>query len=45
LLLGAIRTVHPNFLTSDGEWVDLSMLAGSFGTQADVGVRSLLPPL
>jgi len=45
LLLNAIRTVHPNFLTSDGEWVDLSMVAGSFGTQADIGVRSLLPPL
>jgi hypothetical protein len=45
LLMNAIRAVHPNFLTSDGEWVDLSMVAGSFGTQADIGVRSLLPPL
>jgi hypothetical protein len=45
LLLNAIRTVHPNFLTADGEWVDLSMVAGSFGTQADIGVKSLLPPL
>jgi len=45
LLLGAIRTVHPNFLTADGEWVDLSMVAGSFGTQASIGARSLLPPL
>lgn len=45
LLLNAIQLVHPNFLTADGEWVDLSMVAGSFGTQADIGVRSLLPPL
>jgi hypothetical protein len=45
LLMNAIRAVHPNFLTSDGEWVDLSMVAGSFGTQADIGVRSLLPPV
>lgn len=45
LLLNAIRLCHPSFLTADGEWVDLSMVAGSFGTQADIGVRSLLPPL
>jgi hypothetical protein len=45
LLLGAIRSVHPNFLTADEEWVDLSMVAGSFGTQADIGARPLLPPL
>lgn len=45
LLMDVIRLVHPNFLTADGEWVDLSMVAGSFGTQADIGVRSLLPPL
>jgi hypothetical protein len=45
LLMNTIRLVHPNFLTADGEWVDLSMVAGSFGTQADIGVRSLLPPL
>jgi hypothetical protein len=45
LLMGAIRLVHPEFLTADGEWVDLSMVAGSFGTQASIGVRSLLPPL
>jgi hypothetical protein len=45
LLFGAIRSVHPNFLTADEEWVDLSMVAGSFGTQADIGARPLLPPL
>jgi len=45
LLLNALRLCHPSFLTADGEWVDLSMVAGSFGTQADIGVRSLLPPL
>jgi len=45
LLLGAIQTVTPEFLTADKEWVDLSMVAGSFGTQADIGARPLLPPL
>jgi len=45
LLLGAIRLVHPNFLTADGEWVDLSMVPGSFGTKASIGARPLLPPL
>lgn len=45
LLLNALRLVHPSFFTADGEWVDLSMVAGSFGTQASIGVKSLLPPL
>jgi hypothetical protein len=45
LLMDSLRLVYPNFLTADGEWVDLSMVAGSFGTQASIGVRSLLPPL
>jgi len=45
ILLGAIQTVMPAYLTADGEWVDLSMVAGSFGTQADIGARPLLPPL
>lgn len=45
LLMGSIRLIHPEFLTADGEWVDLSMVAGSFGTQASIGARSLLPPL
>lgn len=45
LLLSAIRTIHPEFLTADKEWVDLSMVAGSFGTQACIGARPLLPPL
>lgn len=45
LIRRTIQLVHPNFLTADGEWVDLSMVAGSFGTQADIGVKSLLPPL
>jgi len=45
LLRRAIQLVHPEFLTADGEWVDLSMVAGSFGTQASIGARSLLPPL
>lgn len=45
LLIDAIRLVHPNFLTADGEWVDLSMVPGSFGTQASIGVKTLLPPL
>jgi len=45
ILLGAIQTVMPACLTADQEWVDLSMVAGSFGTQADIGARPLLPPL
>jgi hypothetical protein len=45
ILLGTIQTVMPHFLTADKEWVDLSMVAGSFGTQADIGARPLLPPL
>jgi len=45
ILLGSIRTVIPACLTADEEWVDLSMVAGSFGTQADIGARPLLPPL
>jgi len=45
LVRNAIHLVHPHCLTEDGEWVDLSMLPGTFGTQADIGVRSLLPPL
>jgi hypothetical protein len=45
LIMNAIRLFHPSCLTEDGEWVDLSMLPGTFGTQADIGVRSLLPPL
>jgi len=45
ILLGSIRTVMPACLTADEEWVDLSMVAGSFGTQADIGARPLLPPL
>jgi len=45
MLMRSIQLVHPEFLTADGEWVDLTMVAGSFGTQADIGVRSLLPPL
>jgi len=45
LLRGAIQSVMPHFLTADKEWVDLSMVAGSFGTQADIGARPLLPPL
>jgi len=46
LTFGAIRLFHTAALTEDEEWVDLSMLPGSFGTRADIGVRSqLLPPL
>lgn len=45
ILIGAIQTVMPTCLTADKEWVDLSMVAGSFGTQADIGARPLLPPL
>jgi len=45
ILLDALRLVTPDCLTADEEWVDLSMVAGSFGTQASLGARPLLPPL
>jgi hypothetical protein len=45
ILREALRLVIPACLTADEEWVDLSMVAGSFGTQADIGARPLLPPL
>lgn len=46
LLLNALRLIHPAILSEDGEWVDLSMVPGSFGTQRDIGRRAqLLPPL
>lgn len=45
LIVNALRLVHPAVLTEDGEWVDLSMLPGTFGSQSSIGVRSLLPPL
>jgi hypothetical protein len=45
IIMNAIRLVHPSVLSADGEWVDLTMLPGSFGTQCDIGVKSLLPPL
>jgi hypothetical protein len=46
LLLRSLTLIHPAILSEDGEWVDLSMVPGSFGTQRDIGVRTqLLPPL
>lgn len=45
LVMEAIRLTHPSSLTEDGEWVDLSMLSGAFGTRCDIGMRPLLPPL
>lgn len=45
ILRDALQLVTPACLTADEEWVDLSMVAGSFGTQADIGARPLLPPL
>jgi hypothetical protein len=45
LLRDALILVHPQFFTADREWVDLTMVAGSFGTRADIGARPLLPPL
>jgi hypothetical protein len=45
ILKDSLRLVSPACLTADEEWVDLSMVAGSFGTQADIGARPLLPPL
>lgn len=45
LIRESIRLMYPTVFTEEGEWVDLSMLPGTFGTQADIGVRPLLPPL
>lgn len=45
LLRESIRLVLPHLLTEDGEWVDLTLVPGSFGTQCSSGVKSLLPPL
>jgi len=46
LVLGAIHLTNQAALTTDGEWVELSMLPGTFGFRCDIGVRSqLLPPL
>jgi hypothetical protein len=41
----AIRIGHPSVLSEDGEWVDLSMVPGIFGSQRAIGVKTLLPPL
>lgn len=45
LLKESLRLVYPQFFTADREWVDLSMVAGSFGTRCTIGARPLLPPL
>jgi hypothetical protein len=46
LLRESIRLVYPAFLTEDGEWVDLTKVPGSFGTQVSASrVRPLLRPL
>jgi len=45
LAVRAIQIGHPSVLSEDGEWVDLSMVPGIFGSQRSIGVRSLLPPL
>jgi len=46
LLLDAIQLVYPTYLTEDGEWVDLTKVPGSFGTQrSETRVRPLLRPL
>lgn len=45
LLKEAIRLVHPSFFTADGEWVDLTMVAGSFGTQVSLARNPLPRPL
>lgn len=46
LILDSIRLVYPNFLTEDGEWVDLTRVPGSFGTQRSATrVSPLLRPL
>jgi hypothetical protein len=46
LIRESIRLVYPMFFTEDGEWVDLTKVPGSFGTQrAETRVSPLLRPL
>jgi len=35
----------PSCLTEDGEWVDLSMIPGTFGSEVDLEMKTLLHPL
>jgi hypothetical protein len=45
LIGNSIRLFFTNCLTDDGEWVDLPMLSGAFGTRHNTVGRALLPPL
>jgi hypothetical protein len=46
LIKEAIRLFRPHLLTEDGEWVDLTRVPGSFGTQGSASrVSPLLRPL
>ena len=45
LIGNGIRLFFTDCLTEDGEWVDLPMLSGAFGTRHNTVGRALLPPL
>lgn len=45
LIGNSIRLFYTDCLTEDGEWVDLPMLSGAFGTRRNKVGRALLPPL
>jgi hypothetical protein len=45
LIGNSIRLFFTDCLTEDGEWVDLPMLSGAFGTRRNSMGRALLPPL
>lgn len=44
-LLNVLKRYLPTCLTEDGEWVDLSVFPGSFGSDGDSELTKLLHPL
>jgi len=44
-LLNVLKRYLPSCLTEDGEWVDLSVFPGSFGSDGDSELTKLLHPL
>jgi hypothetical protein len=44
-LLALLIWIVPDCLTEDGEWVDLSMLPRTFGSEIDIEMKTFLHPL
>lgn len=44
-LLRVLQKYLPSCLTEDGEWVDLSVFPGTFGSEGDSEMKTLLHPL